>query len=273
MCIDARHTHAALGMQINKTDKNDARGIAELMRMGWYREVNVKTLDSQTVRAVIGVRFQLVGMRTNIINQMRGILKTYGIVLESEFGKRHEARIEKLCDEQHGVLFDTLRVLLSIYQGLRQQISVLDHLLTRFARSSPTCRLLMTIPGIGILTATAFVSAIGDPTRFARSHLVGAYLGLTPRRYQSGEVDRSGRIAKCGDPLVRCYLFEAATSLLTHGNKWSALKAWGLRVAERRGMKKAKVAVARKLAAIMHRMWITGEPFRFSHSETVTKGV
>ncbi len=205
ICIDARHAHAALSMQINKTDKNDTHGIAEIMRMGWYREVSVKALDSQTVRAMLGVRFQLVGMRTNIINQMRGILKTYGIVLEPDFGKRHEDSIQKIGDEHHGVLFDTLAVLLSVNQGLKQQIAILDQLLARFARSSSTCRLLMTIPGIGVLTAAAFVSAIGDPKRFPRSHLVGAYLGLTPRRHQSGDVDRNGRIAKCGDPLVRCY--------------------------------------------------------------------
>jgi transposase len=267
VCIDARHTQAALNMQINKTDKNDARGIAELMRMGWYREVAVKALDSHTVRSMLGVRYQLVGMRTNIINQLRGILKTYGIVLPPDFGKRHEESIEQLCEEHHGVLFDTLAVLLSLYRGLKQQISILDNLLARYARSSPTCRVLMTIPGIGVLTAAAFVSAIDDPKRFARSHLVGAYLGLTPRRHQSGEVDRNGRIAKCGDPLVRCYLFEAATSLLTRGHQWSAVKAWGLRVAKRRGMKRAKVAVARKLATIMHRMWLTGQPFRFESAE------
>ncbi len=268
VCIDARHTQAALSMQINKTDKNDARGIAELMRMGWFREVAVKALDSHTVRSMLGVRYQLVGMRTNIINQMRGILKTYGIVLPPDFGKRHEECIGKLCEEHYGVLFDTLAVLLSVYRGLKQQILVLDNLLARFARSSSACRVLMTIPGIGVLTAAAFVSAIDDPKRFARSHLVGAYLGLTPRRHQSGEVDRNGRIAKCGDPLVRCYLFEAATSHLTRGHQWSAVKAWGLRVAKRRGMKRAKVAVARKLAGIMHRMWITEEPFRFKAPET-----
>ena len=267
VCIDARHAHAALSMQINKTDKNDAHGIAELMRMGWYREVAVKAMDSQTIRAMLGVRFQLIGMRTNIINQMRGILKTYGIVLQPAFGRRHEDSIKQICEQHYGVLFDTLAVLLSVYQGLKHQIAVLDELLARFANSSPICRLLMSIPGVGPLTAAAFVSAIDDPTRFPRSHLVGAYLGLTPRRYQSGEIDRNGRIAKCGDPLVRCYLFEAATSLLTRGNKWSTIKAWGLAVAKRRGMKRAKVAVARKLASIMHRMWLTGEPFRFSKPE------
>jgi transposase len=127
----------------------------------------------------------------------------------------------------------------------------------------------MTIPGIGLLTAIAFITAIDDPVRFAKSSSVGAYLGLTPRRYQSGEADRNGKISKCGDPLVRAYLFEAATTLLTRVEKWSALKAWGLRIAKRSGMKKAAVAVARKMAVIMHRVWSTGETFRWSSTASI----
>jgi transposase len=272
ICVDARHAHAALGMRLNKTDKNDAHGLAELMRVGWYREVGVKGLDSHTVRAMLGVRYQLMGMRTNIINQMRGILKVCGIVLKPEFGRSQEEAIRRHCEENHGMLFETLAALLSVYQGLKHQITELDRLLARFVRSSSTCRLLMTIPGIGILTAAAYVCVIDDPKRFAKSHLVGAYLGLTPRRYQSGEVDRCGRISKCGDPLLRAYLFEAATSLLTRNMQWSTLKAWGLGVAKNRGMKKAKIAVARKLAVIMHRMWLSGEKFCFAAPVEATSG-
>lgn len=266
ICIDARHAHAGLSMQLNKTDKNDARGIAELMRVGWYREVAVRDLDSHTLRAMLGVRFQIVGMRTNIINQMRGMLKTNGIILKPEFGKSQEETIQRICEESNGVLFETLAAVLSVYLGLKRQIAVLDRLLARFVRSSSACRLLMTIPGVGVLTAAAYVCVIDDPKRFPRSELVGAYLGLTPRRYQSGQVDRIGRISKCGDPLLRAYLFEAATSLLTRTTQWSAMKAWGIRLAKTKGMKKAKIAVARKLAAIMHRMWLSGEPFRFANS-------
>lgn len=264
ICIDARHAQAGLRMQLNKTDKNDARGLAELMRVGWYREVAVKDLDSHTVRAMLGVRFQIIGMRTNIINQMRAMLKTYGIILKPEFGKSHEETIQRLCEEGQGVLFETLAAVLSVYQALKRQIAVLDRLLARFVRSSSTCRLLMTVPGVGVLTSAAYVCVIDDPTRFPRSDLVGAYLGLTPQRYQSGEVDRIGRISKCGDPLLRAYLFEAATSLLTRTTQWSAIKVWGLRLAKSRGMKKAKIAVARKLAVIMHRMWLSGEKFRYA---------
>ncbi|MEQ1650823.1 MAG: IS110 family transposase [Hyphomicrobiaceae bacterium] len=272
ICIDARHAHAGLSMQLNKTDKNDARGIAELMRVGWYREVAVRDLDSHTVRAMLGVRFQIVGMRTNIINQMRGMLKTNGIILKPDFGKSQEETIQRICEESHGVLFETLAAVLSVYQGLKRQIAVLDRLLARFVRSSSTCRLLMSIPGVGVLTAAAYVCVIDDPKRFPRSELVGAYLGLTPRRYQSGQVDRIGRISKCGDPLLRAYLFEAATSLLTRTAQWSAVKAWGIRLAKTKGMKKAKIAVARKLAVIMHRMWLSGEPFRFANSVATVAG-
>lgn len=264
VCIDARHAQAVLSMQINKTDKNDARCLAELMRLGWYREVEVKTLDSHTVRAMLGVRYQLIGMRTNIINQMRGILKTYGIVLKPVFGKAQEEVIAGKAADDNTMLADTLSALLAVYRGLNSQIAVLDRQFARYARTNPVCRLLMTIPGVGPLTSAAFVSVIDDPAKFSRSSSVGAYLGLTPRRYQSGEVDRIGRISKCGDPLARAYLFEAATALLTRVHRWSALKAWGLRVAKRSGMKNAKVAVARRLAVIMHRMWLSGERFRWS---------
>ena len=165
------------------------------------------------------------------------------------------------------MLDPTLRSLLSLYKALKDQIRVLDRELLTSVRQSAVCRLLMTIPGVGPLTALAFVSTVDDPKRFARSRSVGAYFGLTPCRYQSGELDTSRGISKCGDSLMRTYLFEAATTLLTRVEKSSALKAWGLRLAKHSGMKKAKIAVARKLAVMMHCMWQTGEPFRWSQPE------
>ena len=128
----------------------------------------------------------------------------------------------------------------------------------------------MSIPGVGPLTALAFVSTVDDPKKFRKSSSVGAYFGLTPRRFQSGEVDNNGSISKCGDSLMRTYLFEAANVLLTRSQKWSSLKAWGIRLAKRSGMKKATIAVARKLAVTMHAMWLTGEPFRWSQSEAAS---
>ena len=147
------------------------------------------------------------------------------------------------------------------------EISNLDRQLLRLAREDDNSRRLMTVPGIGPITALAFWAAIEDPTRFKRSRSVGAYFGLTPRRHASGEIDWSGRISKCGDRMVRSYLFEAAGVLLTRVPQWCALKAWGLRLANRVGFKKAKIAVARKLAVILHRMWCDGTDFQWSTRE------
>jgi transposase len=143
-------------------------------------------------------------------------------------------------------------------------------MLLKFAEHDPICRLFMTIPGVGPVTAITYKAAIDDPHRFAKSSNVGAYLGLTPRKYASGEMDYNGRISKTGDPMVREMLYEAAGSMLINSKKWSSLKAWGLRVAKRSSLKKARVAVARKLAVIMHAMWKTGETFRYSDAPPAT---
>ncbi|MDX0480045.1 IS110 family transposase [Sinorhizobium medicae] len=269
VCLDARHAKAALNMQMNKTDKNDAHGLAQIVKAGWYREVGVKSLDSHTVRSMLGARAQLVAMRVEVNNQIRGMLKTFGVVLRRRDGLWFETLVGEACAPDAGRVGQTVQALLTIYSGLKQQIHCLDRELARYARGSVICRRLMTIPGIGLLTAIAFITAIDDPVRFAKSSSVGAYLGLTPRRYQSGEADHNGKISKCGDPLVRAYLFEAATTLLTRVEKWSALKAWGLRIAKKSGMKKAAVAVARKMAVIMHRLWTTGGTFRWSSSAAI----
>jgi len=267
VCLDARHAKATLSGQVNKTDKNDAHGLAQIVKSGWYREVGVKSLDSHTIRSMLGARAQLVGMRVDVANQIRGMLKTFGVVLRRHDGLSFEALVAEACSQDGGFVCHTVNSLLSVYVGLKGQILCLERELVGYARKSDICRRLMTIPGIGALTAIAFVTAVDDPSRFPKSSSIGAYLGLTPRRYQSGEVDHNGSISKCGDSLARAYLFEAATTLLTRVEKWSALKAWGLRLAKRSGMKKATVAVARKLAVIMHRMWVGGEAFRWSTAE------
>jgi transposase len=267
VCLDARHARAALSVQVNKTDKNDAYGLAQIVRTGWYKEVSVKSMDTHTTRSLLSVRAQLVGMRVKIMNQTRGILKTFGIVMRGKPGMSFEQHAEELI-EGDGLLQDALRSLLAVLHSIGEQIAVLDKKVRRYAKESKVCRHLMTIPGVGPITAAAFVTAVDDPGKFRKSKSVGAFLGLTPRRYQSGETDVSGRISKCGDELTRTYLYEAATSLLSKIPKWSALKAWGLRIAKRAGMKKARVAVARKLAVIMHQMWLTGEEFRWSNPET-----
>jgi transposase len=269
VCLDARHAQAALKLQLNKTDKNDARGLAQIVRTGWYREVGVKSLDSHATRSMLGARAQLVGMRTDVINQIRGTLKTFGIVLGKGKGnsRAFELRVDELSREG-SMLGKTLRALLAVLRNLKEQVLALDRCASGYARQNPICRHLTTAPGVGALTAAAYVTTIDNPARFSKSRSVGAYLGCTPRRFQSGKFDVIGRVSKCGDSLARAYLFEAAGILLTRVKRWSSLKAWGLRLVKRAGLKKAKVAVARKLAVILHQMWVTGEEFRWSN-ETV----
>ncbi|MFH2074518.1 MAG: IS110 family transposase [Pseudomonadota bacterium] len=262
VCLDARQAKAALSMQVNKTDANDAMGLAQIVRTGWYREVRVKSMESHVVRSLLAVRSQLVGMHTRLCNQLRGILKTFGLVVGKVRGRGFEARVLELCAgrvELQGVIDSSLAVI----DAIDDQLAALDRTLSGFARESEVCRLMMTVPGVGPVTAAAFMAAVDDPHRFRRSSDVGAYFGLTPRRYQSGEVDRSGRISKCGDKRVRSYLYEAAGVLLTRVGKWSKLKAWGIRLAVRVGLRKAKVAVARKLAVILYRIWTDGREFQW----------
>lgn len=268
VCVDARHAHGALGIQINKTDANDAHGIAQMMRTSFFKEVTVKSLDSHRMRALLGARAQLVGVRTDLKNQVRGVLKTFGSVVSQSVEKGFEAKVQGATKE-HPLLQKMVNPLMEVLHAVQEQVKALDKLLEEYAETDKICSHLMTIPGIGVVTAVAFTAAVDDPKRFKNSRSVGAYFGLTSRRYQSGEVDYSGRISKCGDKLVRSYLYEAAGTLLTRTKTWSALKSWGLRIAKRSGMSKAKVAVARKLAVIMHQMWLTGEAFRWSEPEAV----
>ncbi|MER9625700.1 IS110 family transposase [Mesorhizobium sp. M0222] len=267
LCLDSRHAQATMSGQVNKTDKNDAYGLAQIVKAGWYREVGVKSVDSHAVRSMLGARAQLVGMRVEVTNQIRGILKTFGVILSRRTGEPFERLVDEACDNSDPMLNQTVRSMLCVHSCLKEQIRQLDRQLMSRARGSAVCRQLMAIPGVGVLTALAFVTAVDDPSKFAKSRSVGAHFGLTPRCYQSGEIDRKRGISKCGDSLVRTYLFEAAGTLLTRVEKWSGLKAWGLRIAKRSGLKKAKIAVARKLAVVMHRMWVDGVSFRWSAAE------
>ena len=250
-------------MQINKTDANDAHGLAQMMRTSFFKEITVKSLDSHRLRTLLGARAQLVGIRTDLKNQVRGIFKTFGFIVSQSGEKGFEAKVRGTMTEQP-LLQRMVTPLMEVLHTVQEQVAALDNLLGDYAANDKICRHLMTVPGVGPITAVAFTAAVDDPTRFKKSRTVGAYFGLTNRRYQSGEMDYNGRISKCGDRLVRSYLYEAASTLLTRTKSWSALKSWGLRIAQRSGMAKAKVAVARKLAVIMHQMWITGEAFRWS---------
>ncbi len=266
ICIDARHAKGVLSLQINKSDRNDAVGLARIMQCGWYKEIQVKSLSCHEVRAVLNSRAQLVKVKRDLENQIRGLLKIHGLVIGKVGGNIFRHRAEELVGE-YGLLQEAVRPLLGVREVVRREIAGLTRKLLALARNNDESRRLMTVPGIGLINALAFCATIDEPSRFRRSRSVGAYLGLTPRRHASGEVDWSGRISKCGDAMVRTYLFEAAGVLLTRVPQWCRLKAWGLRLVKRIGFKKAKVAVARKLAVILHRMWRDGTNFIWSTKE------
>lgn len=263
ICLDARHARAALKMQINKTDQNDAEGLAQIVRTGWYRSVHVKSLDAHRARALLGARAQLVGMRTRLSNNIRGILKTFGVLPGSVRGMRFDRRVEARLVERRD-LEPIVTPILTIWRSLREQIAAFDKIIRALVKESPDCRLLMSVPGIGPLTGLAYVSAVEDPRRFGSSRSVGAHFGLTPRQYQSGEIDRSGRISRCGDSLARTLMYEAAVVILTRLKRPCSLKNWALAIARRSGAGKARVALARKLTVILHSIWRSGEPFCWS---------
>src|SRR6202158_3243254 len=202
ICLNARHARAALEMQINKTDQNDAEGLAQIVRTGWYRSVHVQSFDSHRARAVLGARTQRVGMTTRLSNHIRGILKTFGLLPGAMRGLPFDRKVEVLLEGRSDVE-PIVRPMLVAWRQLRVQIAAFDKAIRAMVRMSGPSRLLMSVPGVGLLSALAYVSTVEDPSRFARSRSVGAHLGLTPRQYQSGESDRSGRISRCGDNLAR----------------------------------------------------------------------
>jgi transposase len=262
-CLDARHASAALKMQMNKTDQNDAEGLAQIMRTGWYRSVHVKSLDAHRAGALLGARAQLVGMTTRLSNHIRGLLKTFGLLPGAMRGLPFDRRVEALIADRDD-LAPIARPMLVAWPQLREQIATFDKEVRALAKKDPTCRLLMSVPGIGVVSVLAYVSTIEDPARFARSRSVGAHMGLTPRQYQSGEVDRSGRISRCGDTLARTLMYEAAVVILTRVKRASSLKDWAQAIAKRAGIGKARVALARKLSVILHSIWRSGEAFRWT---------
>jgi len=262
VCIDARHAHAALSVRMNKSDENDARGLAELVRIGWYREVAVKSEASQRVRSLLIARARLVTMRRDIENQVRSMLKEFGLIFPRAIAAQFQRRVTELSGDGH-VLWPVLLPLLSVHGHVCRELNGIDHQVRQMARADETTQRLMTVPGVGVVTALTFRHTIDDPSRFRNAASVGAYLGLTPRRKQSGEMDAIGHVSRWGDRLLRTYLFEAASVLLHRTRRWCALKAWGMRLAKRNGMKKAQVAVARKLAVILHCIWVDGTTFQW----------
>jgi transposase len=251
-------------MMPNKTDRHDARGLAQIVRTGWYKEVRIKSHGAYVIRALLTARDALVGMRVRLENEIRGLLKTFGVM----FGKRvggFMRRAEEIIAEELAVapeLRPIFEALVAARRGVLERIRELDTQLRAAARKSRIVRLLMTAPGIGPITALAVAAAFDDASRFARSSSAGAYLGLTPKRHESGEISQNGRISKRGDRMTRTCLYEAANVLMTRNIGGSGLRNWALALAGRTGPRKAKVALARKLAVMLHAMWRTGQPFK-----------
>jgi transposase len=263
--LETRHVRDAFKAMPVKTDRKDARGIAQLMRLGWFRPVHCKSLPAQEVRALLTSRKLLQGKRHDVEMSLRGVLRGFGLKVGPTTPKTFENRVRELV-ENHGTLTLIAEALLKARATLCQEFRTIEKRLLSLARADGRVRGLMTTPGVGALVALTFAAAIDDPARFHSSRMVGAHFGLTPRKYQSGETDVTGRISKIGDHGVRVALYEAANVMLTRPVKGSVLKSWALAVAKRAGMKKAKVALARKLAVVLHRMMRDGQTFSVTGS-------
>jgi transposase len=261
--LETRHVKAALSAMTVKTDRKDARGIAQLLRMGWFRPVHAKSTPAQEVRALLVARKLLQSKQTDVELSIRGILRGFGLKVGLISKGQFAARV-RLLVSGHGMLEQLIEPMLRAREALRAEHAKLHRQMLAIVRTDEVCRRLMTVPGVGALVAITFKSAVDDPSRFTSSKAVGAHFGLTPRKYQSGETDVTGSITKVGDAMVRTALFEAAHILLTRTSRFSSLKRWAMEVARRRGMKRAKVALARKLGTVLHRMWVDGTEFRWN---------
>lgn len=263
-CICARHAKGALSVRINKSDVHDAEGLAQLARTGWFKRVHMKASATHFDRAAIRIRAQLITARTAMANQLRGLLKLFGLRLGSARApaKRNE-RLVALYSQRPD-LEALFAPLITSMEAIEAQLRASDRILEKRAASDPVCARLMTVPGIGPITALTYTASIEDPRRFARGEDVGAYAGLVPRRSQSGERDTQGHISKAGDPMLRRSLYEAANIILTRVKRPCALQQWGRKMAEAKGSKRAKVAVARKLAALLHSLWLNETEFRWT---------
>jgi transposase len=263
ICVETRHMRAVLKAQINKTDRNDARGIAQMMRVGLYRPVHVKTLRSQKLRMLLTHRKLLQSKAIAIENDLRATLRNFGLKVGVVGTVKFEMRIKQLVENVPDLAM-LVEPLLIVRRTLREQIGILHRRLLVIVRDDEVCRRLMTVPGVGPVVALTYRATVDVPARFRNSKAVGAVFGLTPSKYQSGEIDRTGAISKCGDEMMRMMLYEAAHIMLVRSTKWSWLKAWAMQIARRRGLKKAVVALARRLAVIMHRIWVDGTEFRWT---------
>jgi transposase len=271
ICIETRQAKAAMKTMPNKTDRNDARALAQIMRTGWFRQVHVKSRQCRLWRSLLVARRTVLNESRSIENVVRAVLREAGLKLGTPSRATFAARVRELAGDDPQVR-PLVEPLLAILATMLDQLARLIKQVLDVVRAEPVCRRLLSVPGVGPITALTFRATIDRPDRFRRSRDVGAHLGLTPARYQSGETDIQGKISRCGDELARTALYEAAHTLLVRSRKWSSLRAWGMQIAKRRGLARARVAVARKLAIILHRMWSDATEFRFGKPPAETAG-
>jgi transposase len=260
ICIETRQANAAMKTMPNKTDRNDALALAQIMRTGWYRQVHVKSRQCRLWRALLVARRTVLNEMRSIENVVRAMLRETGVKLGTPSRTAFADRVRELAGAEVMAMVEPLLAILSV---MLKEFTRLTKQVLHIVRKEEVCRRLMSAPGVGPITALAFRATVDRPERFGSSRAVGAHLGLTPARYQSGETDVQGKVSRCGDELARTALYEAAHSLLVRSKKWSSLRAWGMNIARRRGMARARVAVARKLGVILHRMWADATEFRF----------
>lgn len=271
--LETHHAARMLEAQRNKTDKNDARGLAQLVRSGWFKPVHAKSDGANRMKLLLAHRRTLKRKLLDIENEVRQSLKMFGLMVGPRVQRGSFCtRVRNLVagDPLLEVLTESMT---ACWQVLWDEYRKLHKLLVQLVGQEELCRRWCEIPGVGPVAAMTFMAAVDDPRRFGKSKTLGAHFGLTPRREQSGtSVDRAGHVSRRGDGEVRTVLYEAASGMLTRSKQHSTLKAWGMRISAKRGHKRAVVAIARKLAVIMHRMWIDGSTFRFSTKETVSEG-
>lgn len=264
VCVCARHAKKVLSARVNKSDPLDAEGLAQMARTGWFKAVNIKSEATHLDRASLKIRQQLVASRLAMAGQLRGLLKLFGLRLGKVTtpAKRRE-RLGQLF-AQKPELEPILAPLVESLEAIERQLKTSSNLLAARAAADPVAARLMTVPSVGPMLALTYKTSIEDPGRFARGEDTGAFAGLTPRRNQSGERDFKGHISRAGDPMLRSALYEAANVLLSRVKRPCALQAWGLSLVKTKGSKRARVAVARKLAILLHRLWLSETDFRWA---------
>lgn len=265
--FEARKASKFLAIRRNKTDSSDAKGLADLGRLGQntVSQVYLKSVECQELRSQLVMRDRLVRLRVSAEASVRARLALHGRRLKTSnvpgsFRRHGDACIAELLAGEGIDLEPELGPLMNLCEEFRTYLAKLDRSLAQRAKQHPVCRRLMEVPGVGPICAISFYSAIEDPSRFRRAADVGAYFGLTPRRHQSGETSRTTGITKTGNKLTRSHLVTAATVLRQHGGD-SALRLWALKATERIGGHRARVALARKLAVVLLVIWKTGTHF------------